>query len=210
MKLEELAIQVIEAAETLGVDFMAVGAIAAGAYGIPRSTRDVDFLVSIRIPGAVNALIAQLDSCVQFDPQVVFDTITWGRRHIGQSRGTPPFKVELFETFDDPFVDSEFGRRQRVFVPMLNRSTWLPTPEDVIVQKLRWGQNCDGDGSRILRTPAMCSRCRALNRSTCPTSSSGVRPTVLVRDSARLLPGFRRWIDHSSEAFAEDRPTFSG
>lgn len=35
MKLEELAIQVIEAAETLGVDFMAVGAIAAGAYGIP-------------------------------------------------------------------------------------------------------------------------------------------------------------------------------
>lgn len=148
MKLEELAIQVIEAAETLGVDFMAVGAIAAGAYGIPRSTRDVDFLVSIRIPGAVNALIAQLDSCVQFDPQVVFDTITWGRRHIGQSRGTPPFKVELFETFDGPFVDSEFGRRQRVFVPMLNRSTWLPTPEDVIVQKLRWGRVKDLEDAR--------------------------------------------------------------
>lgn len=41
MTLEELAIKTIEAAEELGVDFMAVGAIPAGAYGIPRSTRDV-------------------------------------------------------------------------------------------------------------------------------------------------------------------------
>ena len=32
MKLEELAVRVIEAAEAEVVDFMAVGAIAAGAY----------------------------------------------------------------------------------------------------------------------------------------------------------------------------------
>ena len=50
MTLEGLAIKVLEAAESVGVDFMAVGAIAAGAYGVPRSTRDVDLLVDIR-PG---------------------------------------------------------------------------------------------------------------------------------------------------------------
>ncbi len=148
MKLEELAIHVIEAAEALGVDFMAVGAIAAGAYGIPRSTRDVDLLVSVKLPGAVDALVDQLGPHVQFDPQVVFDTITRGRRHVGNSRGTPPFKVELFETFDDAFVYSEFERRQQVFVPMLNRTTWLPTPEDVIVQKLRWGRVKDLEDAR--------------------------------------------------------------
>ena len=43
MKLEDLAVRVIEAAEAAGVEFMAVGAIAAGAYGVPRSTRDVTF-----------------------------------------------------------------------------------------------------------------------------------------------------------------------
>lgn len=148
MKLEELAIHVIEAAEALGVEFMAVGAIAAGAYGIPRSTRDVDVLVSVRVPGSVEALVARLDPQVEFDPQVVFDTITWGRRHVGRSRGTPPFKVELFETFDDPFVRSEFERRQHVYVPMLTRPTWLPTPEDVIVQKLRWGRVKDLEDAR--------------------------------------------------------------
>jgi hypothetical protein len=36
-----------EPADAAGVDCMAVGAIAAGACGVPRSTRDVDLLVSI-------------------------------------------------------------------------------------------------------------------------------------------------------------------
>jgi hypothetical protein len=148
MTLEALAVKVIEAAESAGVDFMAVGAIAAGAYGVPRSTRDVDLLVSIQRTDAVSAVIAKLDPIVEFKAQVVFDTLTWGRRHVGQSRSLPPFKVELFEMFDDSFVQSEFSRRQKVFVPMLGRITWLPTPEDVVVQKLRWGRSKDLDDAR--------------------------------------------------------------
>ena len=148
MTLEALAIKVLEAAEAAGVEFMAVGAVAAGAYGVPRSTRDVDLLVAMNVGGGINAVVSKLDPFVQFDAQVVFDTLTWGRRHVGQSRSAPPFKVELFEMFDDPFVQSEFGRRQKIFVPMLGRTTWLPTPEDVVVQKLRWGRSKDLDDAR--------------------------------------------------------------
>ena len=148
MTLEALAIKVIEAAEAAGVAFMAVGAIAAGAYGVPRSTRDFDLLVAVNVEGGVNAIIKHLEADVAFDPQVVFDTLTWGRRHVGQCREERPFKVELFELFDDPFVHSEFARRREVHVPMLRRSTWLPTPEDVVVQKLRWGRNKDLDDAR--------------------------------------------------------------
>lgn len=148
MTLEALAIKVIEAAEAAKVDFMAVGAIAAGAYGVPRSTRDVDVLIAMNVEGGVQSIIKHLEPFVAFDPQVVFDTLTWGRRHVGQCRSERPFKVELFELFDDPFVQSEFSRRQQIFVPMLGRSTWLPTPEDVVVQKLRWGRNKDLDDAR--------------------------------------------------------------
>ncbi|RPJ29860.1 MAG: hypothetical protein EHM17_02685 [Verrucomicrobiaceae bacterium] len=148
MKLEELAVLVIEAAEAENVEFMAVGAIAAGAYGVPRSTRDVDLLVSIQFPKKIDALMRRLSSHITFDPQVTFDTLTWGARHVGISRVSPPFKVEFFETFDDPFVVSEFSRRRKVFVPLLNRETWLPTPEDVVVQKLRWGRSKDLDDAR--------------------------------------------------------------
>jgi hypothetical protein len=148
MTLEELAVKVIEAAQAAQVDFMAIGAIAAGAYGVPRSTRDVDLLVAVNVERGVDAMVRALDAVVAFDPQVVFDTLTWGRRHVGVCREGPPFKVELFELFDDPFVQSEFARRKQVHVPMLGRATWLPTPEDVVVQKLRWGRNKDLDDAR--------------------------------------------------------------
>ena len=143
MTLIELACEVVEAAESTQTDFMAVGAIASGVYGLPRSTRDFDLLVSIDKPGAIDGIITKLEDLVDFDPQIVFDTITFGSRHVGKSKGKPSYKVELFETFDDPFVKSEFSRRTRIFVPVLDRETWIPTAEDVLVQKLRWARPKD-------------------------------------------------------------------
>ncbi len=148
MKIVELAARIFETAERIQVEHMAVGAIAAGAYGIPRATKDVDLLVSVDPGKGIHTLMGALDEWISFDGQTQFDTITWGRRHVGVSKEPPPYKVELFEMFDDPFVRSEFSRRVQKFVPLLSRSIWLPTAEDVIVQKLRWGRTKDLDDAR--------------------------------------------------------------
>ena len=42
MNLIQLAVAIFETAESFGVEHMAVGAIAAGTYGIPRATKDID------------------------------------------------------------------------------------------------------------------------------------------------------------------------
>lgn len=148
MTLAELAIAVFETADRLGVDHMAVGALAAGTYGIPRATKDIDLLVSVNKKPGLPELMDGLSEIAEFDPQCVFDTITWGKRFVGRSRSVPPFKIELFEMLDDPFVESEFSRRGRTFVPILGRDIWLPTAEDVVVQKLRWGRSKDLDDAR--------------------------------------------------------------
>lgn len=148
MNLGELASSIFETAESLGVPHMAVGAIAAGTYGIPRATKDIDLLVSIDLKNGIHQLIAGLSEIIEFESQCQFDTITWGRRYVGVSRNSPPYKVELFEMFEDDFVKSEFSRRQHRFVPLLNREIWLPTAEDVIVQKIRWGRSKDLDDAR--------------------------------------------------------------
>jgi hypothetical protein len=148
MNLIQLAVAIFETAESNDVEHMAVGAIAAGTYGIPRATKDIDLLVSLDAMHGIRKLIPALDEFIEFEAQAQFDTITWGRRHVGTSRSAPPFKIELFEMFDDPFVQSEFSRRERRFVPLLNRAIWLPTPEDVIVQKVRWGRSKDLDDAR--------------------------------------------------------------
>ncbi len=163
MTLESLAIAVVETTEAAAVDFMLVGAIAAGAYGVPRSTKDVDLLVAVNVAGGLDKVVQSLSSLVEFEPQVVFDTLTWGRRHVGQSRSTPPFKVELFELFDDPFVQEEFHRRQQVFVPMLGGRPGCPRP------RMSSCESSAGAAAGIWTTRATCSPCKAPRRWTWPT-----------------------------------------
>ncbi len=145
MTVEALAALVIDACESEGVEHMVTGAFAVSFYGIPRSTKDVDVVISLSGGSAIERIVARLDPIVLFDPQIQFDTLTWGKRQVGKSREAPPFKVELFELFDDPFVMAQFARKRRLHSAQLARTTWLPTPEDVVVQKLRWGRNKDLD-----------------------------------------------------------------
>jgi hypothetical protein len=142
MDIANIAIQVLDRIKSTGVPYMLVGAIAAGAHGIPRSTRDVDFLVPVTSGGGVKAIIKALYDIVVFEEHAVFDTLTLGKRNIGQTF-SPPVKIELFELFDDPFVIQEFRRRHQIFISILKRKGWVPRSEDVIVQKLRWGRDKD-------------------------------------------------------------------
>lgn len=148
MKVEELATMVVQACEAEEVDYMMTGAFAVSYYGIARSTKDVDFVLSLSPSDGVTRVIRHLSPDIAFDSQVQFDTLTWGRRHVGISRKATGLKVELFELFDDPFVRQQFERRRAMHSNQLGRKTWLPTPEDLIIQKLRWGRPKDLDDAR--------------------------------------------------------------
>lgn len=148
MNIESLAAAVLDACEAASVTHMLTGAFATSVYGIPRSTKDVDVVLGVTGGDAFEKVTAKLDLIVQFDPQIQFDTLTWGRSLVGTARTPPPFKVELFELFDDPFVQQQFQRRRKLYSAQIQRETWLPTPEDVVVQKLRWGRSKDLDDAR--------------------------------------------------------------
>lgn len=153
MKIEELATLVIAACEAEQIDYMMTGAFAVAFYAIPRSTNDVDFVLSLSPKDGIDRVIKRLSADIQFESQVQFDTLTWGRRHVGLSKSSGTLKVELFELFDDPFVRQQFERRRAMDSQQLRHRVWLPTAEDAIVQKLRWGRSKDLDDARdILAT----------------------------------------------------------
>lgn len=108
-------------------------------------------MLSLLPPDGFGRVIKRLEPDIIFDSQVQFDTLTRGRRHIGHSKQSTGLKVELFELFDDPFVKEQFGRRRTIRSKQIGTTTWLPTPEDVIVQKLRWGRSKDLDDARDAR-----------------------------------------------------------
>ena len=58
-------------------------------------------------------------------------------RYVGEHPGSG-FKVELFQPSDDPHDRARFERR--ILQPFLTGHAYLPTAEDVLIQKLRWGR----------------------------------------------------------------------
>ena len=135
MKLgEEAVVLLLDVLNQLELDYMVVGSFSSNRYGVPRATKDADFVLRL-IATDREKLYATLPEEFQVDPQVSFEMVTGTWRQIIQIPSIP-FTIELFELSADAHDLSRFSRRRKL--TLLARDAWLPTPEDVIVQKLRW------------------------------------------------------------------------
>lgn len=134
MTADEAAVAVIDALDRAGIPFMIVGSLASNFHGIPRATRDADFV--IRLDGVpIAALASALPSDLRLEPQAAFETVTGTTRYLVTLRNSA-FVCELFLCSDDPHDSARFDRRQRVRV--LGREAFMATAEDMIITKLRW------------------------------------------------------------------------
>ena len=75
---------------------------------------------------------------------MVVEGITGSVRNVVRFKPTH-FDIELFRLGDDPHHQQRFARRRRKQIPELDREAWVPTPEDVVVQKIRWARRKDLD-----------------------------------------------------------------
>lgn len=139
-----LMVRAADALAACRIAYLLVGSFSANYYGVPRSTKDADFVAQLH--GALDdSFIQKLGSDFTIDPQLSFETNTGTyRQEIRHARS--PFKVELFLLSSDPHDQARFERR--VEVALFGRRLWLPTPEDVIVWKLRWPRSKDRDDVR--------------------------------------------------------------
>ena len=164
MNVESLAVLVVEACEASKVDYMMTGAFAYGVYAIPRSTKDVDVVVALPEPSALDQIIRQLDDQVDFGGQVNFDIHTWGRRHVGVVREQRQLQVELFELFDDPFVmvGAVCGwRRKGVGIAPAGIAPALHRPPSLLQSCFSWALQapCASGSSCLHRSPGRGREC---------------------------------------------------
>lgn len=127
---------VIDALERAGVRYMIVGSLASNFHGIPRSTRDADFVVELG-PSSLSSLAAALPPELSLQPQGSFEAVTGTIRHIVEVADSP-FICELFESSDDPHDGERLDRRMRV--RLLDRHACVATAEDMIVNQAAVGQ----------------------------------------------------------------------
>jgi hypothetical protein len=117
-----------------GVEHMLVGAVAIAYYGITRSTMDADFVVQLA-GQKISSIQESLDPGFHLNPQPRFELFT-GNTYYAISLLQTPYSIDLFALSDDPFDQRSFARRRHVIVQQ--QSTWIQSPEDLVVQKLRW------------------------------------------------------------------------
>ena len=131
---DRIVAMMLDALHAEGIPFLLVGSFSSNHWGIPRSTRDADFVIELG-GKSVLSLAQHLPATMKIDPQVQFESVTGTLRNVIKVADTL-FKVELFRLSQDPHDQERF--RRRVVVQMLGRDVFLPTVEDVVITKLRW------------------------------------------------------------------------
>jgi hypothetical protein len=137
MNSDEATLAVIDLLEARQVPYMVVGSFSSNYYGVPRSTKDADIVIELKV-SAVRSLAEELGDQFRLDPQPTFETVTMTTSQRLEVIGIP-FKIEFFHLSEDTHDQERFRRRRRVSLGA--RHVCLPTAEDVIITKLRWIQS---------------------------------------------------------------------
>lgn len=141
MKSHEAVRAVLRGLAEAGLEHMVTGGLVSNHYGVARSTKDADIVLQME-PQAFDCFIRSLPPALALNPQASFETITGSRRHIIAVEGSN-FQIELFLLGEDAHHQERFRRRVRAVIAEIDHETWIPTAEDMVIQKVRWNRDKD-------------------------------------------------------------------
>ena len=135
--------RLMESLESTATKYVLVGALASNVYSISRSTKDADVVVAFEA-GVLNRLLDALGPDFRFNPQMMIEVLTGSIRNEITFLPTG-FLIDLFRLSDDIHHRELVDRRVRAYVSEIALEVWVPTVEDIVVQKVRWGRRKDQD-----------------------------------------------------------------
>lgn len=141
---DSYTLQVVDALEACGVPYLLSGSFASNVYGIPRSTRDADFVIQSS-RGLDKDFEKKLGNDFKLDPRLSFETITGTYKQLVR-RANTSFRIEIFLLSKDLHDQARFARRRQE--DFFGRKVWLLSAEDSIISKLRWSRPKDEDDIR--------------------------------------------------------------
>jgi hypothetical protein len=110
--------------------------VASSLWGESRATLDVDIVVDLdaeRVSALLEAVQPQVYVSEEAVKQAIAHQSSFNLIHFDTNE-----KVDIFILSPQPLAQQEMQRRQLQPVDKGGRFLYLPTPEDIILQKLRW------------------------------------------------------------------------
>ena len=153
-EISEAVKPVAEALEQLGVLYYIGGSVASSAYGLARSTLDVDMVSALRLEH-IPQLVATLKDKYYISEDSIADAIrrkaSFNLLHLKSA-----LKIDIFITKNRTY-DQTAAKRIRADTISVNEDAprfYLSAPEDVVLAKLEWlksgGQTSERQWNDIL------------------------------------------------------------
>ena len=130
-----------------GIDYMVTGSIASSLQGEPRSTHDLDLVIALDSSDVPYLITSFPPPQFYLSESAVNEAIEL-RGMFNLLEAVEGDKVDFWLLTNEPFDQSRFARRydERVFGMRLKVSS----PEDTIVQKLKWVRETGGSKKAFL------------------------------------------------------------
>jgi hypothetical protein len=124
--------------DQLGIAYFIGGSFASTIHGLPRATRDVDFIADFKAEH-VAPFVAALGTEFYLDAQTIRAAITHQRNFNVIHRDTM-FKADVFVLAASKWAQNQLRRRELKPISSAGSSqaVWTCTAEDIILQKLLW------------------------------------------------------------------------
>lgn len=129
-------LKVARVLDELEIPYLVGGSIASSLHGDPRSTQDADLVADLR-EEHVARLVSALGDRFYVDEERVRHAVR-RRSSFNVIHLATMFKVDVFVLGDDPMSREEMARRERVDLPGGGGVLAVASPEDTVLQKLRW------------------------------------------------------------------------
>jgi hypothetical protein len=145
-----LALDVAEILNALDIPYLIGGSVASTLMGEMRATEDVDIVADLKIEKVVQ-LLQSLQPRFYVSENAVQDAVRY-KRSFNLIDNESLGKVDIFILKDQPFPQIEFQRRRSQLVRQNpDQMLVLPTPEDIILQKLTWYRMTKNESQRQWR-----------------------------------------------------------
>ena len=143
----EVTLKVIKVFEKLGIAYHIGGSLASSAFGIARSTLDVDIIAEIK-PEQASDIYEKLREEFYVDSEMILNAIqkqsSFNLIHLETL-----FKVDVFPLKNHPFDQQAFQRRlQKAPSEDTSQKLFFATPEDIVLHKLLWYKAGEGVSDR--------------------------------------------------------------
>ena len=141
MDIEAVTLKVVEILNRINIPYLVTGALSVVYYGEPRTTHDIDLVVQIKEKD-ISTIIKNFQDDFFISEESIRASIREGGMFNAVHKDTN-FKVDFWILGADEFSSERFTRR--IQTKILGTTMYLPTEEDVIINKLEWFKMSDID-----------------------------------------------------------------